>query len=73
MSCIKSKKELKFYIAADCMMNRGTFKESYRDKIKNLIVPDYIMAYLKSMRKVSYYKWLTHTGCVFISQVNKEH
>lgn len=57
MSCIKSKKELKFYIAADRMMNRGTFKESYKDKIKNLIVPDYIMAYLKSMREVSYYKW----------------
>lgn len=52
---ISSKKELKFYIMADMMMNRGKFKWSLRDRIKHLFLPDDIMRYLKSMRCCTYY------------------
>ena len=52
---IKSKTELKFYLMADRMMNRGNFKPSFREFLRNFIMPDYIMRYLKYMRLVSYY------------------
>ena len=52
---ISSKKELDFYIAADNMMNRGSFKRSFKSRIKDLIFPDYIMRYLRVMRKLDYY------------------
>lgn len=51
---IKSKKELSFYIMADMMMNRGKFKYTIKDRIRNVFLPDYIMQYMKSMRYVSY-------------------
>lgn len=51
---ISSKKELKFYIAADMMMNRGKFKWTFKDRIRNLFLPDSIMRYLKSMRYLQY-------------------
>lgn len=53
---IKSKKELEFYIMADYMMNRGYFKPSLKQRIKNFLFPDYIMQYIISMRKVAYYQ-----------------
>ena len=53
---IRSKQELDFYIKADYMMNRGNFKPTLKQRIKNLFAPDYIMQYLEAMRKVSYYK-----------------
>lgn len=53
---IHSKKELAFYIKADYMMNRGYFKPSLKQRLKNLIFPDYIMQFLVSMRKVAYYQ-----------------
>ena len=56
---IHTKKELKFYIQADRMMNRGVFEYSFVQKVRNLLHPDYIMRYLEAMRKVSYY---SHTG-----------
>lgn len=40
------------------MMNRGCFKYSLARKLKNLLVPDYIMDYLEEMRKFSYYREL---------------
>jgi len=52
---IRTKKELKFYIMADRMMNRGCFKSSIGQRIKEVFLPDYIMRYLVAMRKVSYY------------------
>lgn len=52
---ISSKRELKFYIMADMMMNRGKFKWSLIDRIKHLFLPDYVMCYLKSMRYCAYY------------------
>lgn len=53
---IHSKKELDFYIKADYMMNRGYFKPSLKQRLKNFIFPDYIMLFLVSMRKVAYYQ-----------------
>ena len=52
---IYSKKELDFYIKADYMMNRGYFKPSFKQRLKNILFPDYIMQYLIAMRKVAYY------------------
>lgn len=53
---IHSKKELDFYIKADYMMNRGYFKPSLKQRLKNFVFPDYIMQFLVAMRKVAYYQ-----------------
>lgn len=53
---ISSKKELKFYLMADRMMNRGEFKGSWKAKIKDFFFPDYVMRWLVAMRSMSYYK-----------------
>lgn len=53
---IQTKKELKFYLAADRMMNRGTFKRSIKSAVKEILFPDFIMDYLVAMRKFSYYE-----------------
>ena len=53
---IKDKKQLGFIIQADRMMNRGTFKRTLLDWLRELILPDYIMAFLYYMRKCSYYR-----------------
>lgn len=37
-------------------MNRGVFRRSIMMRLKNLIIPDYIMLFLKAMRKTNYYK-----------------
>ena len=52
---ISSKNELRFYIMADMMMNRGKFRWSLRDRIKHILLPDDIMRYLKSLRYCAYY------------------
>lgn len=52
---IKTRKELSFYLQADRMMNRGTFKVSWKEKIRSFIMPDYIMDYLSYMRKADFY------------------
>jgi serine O-acetyltransferase len=52
---IQSRKELKFFIMADMMMNRDKFKWSIVDRIKHIILPDYIMRYLKSLRYCQYF------------------
>lgn len=66
---IKSKKELEFYIMADYMMNRGYFKPSLKQRIKNFLFPDYIMQYIISMRKVAYYQ--QNGGGKFLLAINK--
>lgn len=53
---IRNRKELRFYILADRMMNRGVFKLSFGQKVKNLFLPDFVMQYLETMRKLSYYR-----------------
>lgn len=52
---IRSKKELRFYIQADRMMNRGYFHAPLRALLRNLLFPDYIMRFLTAMRKCQYY------------------
>lgn len=52
---ILTKKQLKFAIASDYMMNRGFFKPTLKIKLKNIIEPDLIMRFLITMRKVNYY------------------
>lgn len=65
MSRIKNKKELKFYIMADMMMNRGCFKKSWKMRLRDLIVPDYVMDYLISMRKSSFYEKTSIKGLYY--------
>ena len=52
---INTRKQLHFYIMADYMMNRGYFKPSIKQKMIDLIYPDYIMRFLVTMRKIQYY------------------
>lgn len=52
---IVSNKELKFYLMADYMMNRGRFKPSLKNRIINFFYPDDIIRFLRLMRKASYY------------------
>ena len=40
---------------ADRMMNRGCFKKTVKDRIWELVLPDYTMQYLVYMRKANYY------------------
>ena len=41
------------------MMNRGYFKPTFMQRMKNILNPDYIIQYLECMRKVAYY---SHRG-----------
>lgn len=52
---ISSKKQLRFFIMADRMMNRGYFKVPLKVQMANLLNPDDIMRFLFLMRKCSYY------------------
>lgn len=68
---IRTKKELEFYIMADRMMNRGYFKPSFMQKIKNILLPDYTMRYLAAMRKLSYYSQQVGVKCCIPRVYNK--
>lgn len=52
---IKTREELDLYLKADMMMNRGVFKKNIKTRLKEIVVPDYIMEYLKYLRKTEYY------------------
>ena len=52
---IKTKKELDYYIQADYMMNRGYFRPTIRQRLKNALLKDYIMEYIVCLRKYEYY------------------
>lgn len=39
------------------MMNRGYFKSPIKKRLLHLVSPDYIMEFLKAMRKVQYYSY----------------
>lgn len=56
---IRSKKELKFYIMADTMINRGYFSPPIGKRIAHLFNPDIVISFLCNMRKYSYY---SHQG-----------
>ena len=53
---ITSRKILKFCLQADRMRNRGKFKRTLYDRIRELILPDHVMSFLYYMRKCSYYR-----------------
>ncbi len=59
---IRNRKELKFCLMADYMMNRGKFKPSFLDRFIHFFVPDHIMNFLIYMRKYQYYKYLSMRG-----------
>lgn len=48
---ITSRNYLHFYLQADMMMNRGYFKGYFKKKLLHLVAPDYIMEFLKAMRR----------------------
>lgn len=70
---IRSKKELKFVIMADLMMNRGKFRWSLLDRIKHIILPDYVMLYLKSLRYNQYYTDYKHLTPRIINPLQLYH
>lgn len=51
---IGSRKQLEFYQKVDMMMNRGVFKKSAKMFFKDIIAPDYVMKYLRCLRKTEY-------------------
>ncbi len=76
---IKNRKELKFYLMADRMMNRGVFTKSIKDRFLHLFFPDPIMKTLEAMRKSDYYKtnskmmlgganYFIYFGCLYIEE-----
>ena len=60
---ITSKNELKFFIMSDLMMNRGYFKVPFKKRLLQLVSPDYIMEFLKTMSKVQYYSYSRKELC----------
>ena len=44
---IQTKQELKFYLMADRMMNKGGFTQSLLGRLKDIIAPDFIMRYFQ--------------------------
>ena len=51
---IRSKKELKFYLKADEIMNEQVFPQSL---IKRLLMPNPIQTFLRNLRKLEYYSY----------------
>lgn len=47
-------------------MNRGYFKEPLKKKLLHLMAPDYIMEFLKAMRKVQYYSHNCQNGGILL-------
>lgn len=72
---IQTKKQLQFYIMADMMMNRGYFKPTLMQRLKSFIFPDYIMDYLVTMRKCSFYSYLNvnHGGGNYLYIIYLQH
>ena len=65
MVVIRNKTELRFYLMADRMMNRGCFRRTFLSFLKEMIVRDDIMDYLVSMRKYNYYRNKGHIFSYF--------
>lgn len=63
---IRSKKELRFYLLADRMINRRSFRYSLRQRLIDFFDPDFIMDYLTAMRKCQYYSQVRGVFSCFI-------
>lgn len=50
-----TKKELRFYLMADRIMNGGRIQKTLKGILLGLIKPNYILAYLEALRKVEYF------------------
>lgn len=70
---MKSKKELRFFIQADRMMNLGYFTPTLARRIRTLIWPNKVMKFLFLMRKCQYYGdspgWVNNLIYIYILQV----
>lgn len=51
---ITSRKELKFYLKADEIMNEQVFPQGF---IKRLLLPNPIQKFMRCMRKLEYYDY----------------
>lgn len=65
---IKTRKQLKFVIESDYIMNRGYSSPNLAMRLKNLIAPDYIMQYLVAIRMDNYY---SNVGKSILLIINK--
>ena len=52
---ISSKKELRFFISADRLMAGKPIKKGWKEWVLDIIYPNYILGYLRSMRYVAYF------------------
>lgn len=52
---VDSKNKLKFYLAADRIMNRGKEHVDIKERIYRIFFPDYVMKYLVALRKEEFY------------------
>lgn len=62
---IRTKQELKFYMKADYMMNRGVFTPSWKQRIRDIFIGDQIIRFLCLMRKTSYYRYIAENRSRF--------
>jgi len=70
---VNTRKELKFYMMADRMMNRGHFNRDLKCVLKEFFAPDYIMQYLTAMRKMDYYSKKSGIYSKLLSFLNHLH
>lgn len=68
---IKSRKDLKKYIAQDRIMNNKKAQHvSMADMVKSIILPDLVIKYLYLLRKAEYYN-NCHKHCFILSSIYK--
>lgn len=53
---IDTKKDLKFFIQADYMMNRGYFNITFKSRLRHFLIKDHIMDYLVHLRKYEFFQ-----------------
>lgn len=63
---ISSRKELLFYIAADRIIANKTARRRFKEWLKSLILPNYILMYLRSMRYVAYFNNTSERYYIFV-------
>lgn len=68
---IKTKKELKFYLQADLMMNRGAFDYTLMMRIKDYLANDFLIRYLRLLRIVDFEASQNSTICQIKKNIHK--
>jgi serine O-acetyltransferase len=64
---ISSREELRFFVAADRVMAGKSPKKNWKEYLLDIIYPDYILNYLRSMRHVAYHLNCKKKGASTIS------